>query len=181
MFEDVKEIVTEEDKSQLHFYYNREERITKAPQNVKDYYDGKMKPVKGIRILVAFKPNRFILISLVLFIGFVWVYNSINTARDSFILNGIVYSAQSFCFEEEIYLNLKIKEKKENNIPVKVNAKVQFINADNQIVDEQELYMVYDKGEKYLRTKHTDYDIIRIDVLINANGEEKELSSFVKR
>ncbi len=51
MFEDVDEFVPDnEADKKLVFRYNREERIARAPQIVKDYYDGKMKPVRGIRI-----------------------------------------------------------------------------------------------------------------------------------
>ena len=39
MFEDVEEIVPDDGvEKPLKFYYNREERIAKAPQLVKDYY-----------------------------------------------------------------------------------------------------------------------------------------------
>ena len=35
-----------EGEQPLHYFYNREERIAHAPQNVKDYYAGKMQPVR---------------------------------------------------------------------------------------------------------------------------------------
>jgi hypothetical protein len=42
MFEDVEEIVPDnEADKKLKFYYNREERIAKAPKLVQDYYNGK--------------------------------------------------------------------------------------------------------------------------------------------
>ena len=44
MFEDVEEgYLDGEKESKFHYFYNREERIANAPQNVKDYYDGNMK------------------------------------------------------------------------------------------------------------------------------------------
>ena len=36
-----------DDKEELHFFYNREERLKNAPQIVQDYYSGKFKPAKG--------------------------------------------------------------------------------------------------------------------------------------
>ena len=35
----------------LKFYYNREERLEKAPQVVQDFYSGKFKTNKGIKAI----------------------------------------------------------------------------------------------------------------------------------
>ena len=40
MFEDVEEIVPDDEaEKKLKFYYNREERIARAPKLVQDYYN----------------------------------------------------------------------------------------------------------------------------------------------
>ena len=55
-----------DDKQELHFFYNREERLKNAPQIVQDYYSGKFKPTKGFfRVMFATKGNRFLFVSLV--------------------------------------------------------------------------------------------------------------------
>ena len=56
-----------------------------------------------------------------------------------------------------------------------------MIDPNNQISDKRSDSMIYSDGEQYLRTKFTDYDIIRVDAIINADGQEKELSAQVKR
>ena len=67
MFEDVEEFVPDDEADKkLKYYYNREERIAKAPQLVKDYYAGKMKPVRGFRIFFT-KQNRYIFFALIFF------------------------------------------------------------------------------------------------------------------
>ena len=55
------------------------------------------------------------------------------------------------------------------------------IDPNNQVGDKRQGQLVYDEGEQYIRTKFTDYDIIRVDVILNAGGSEKELSAEVKR
>ena len=55
------------------------------------------------------------------------------------------------------------------------------VRSNNQKADTENGQLVYDEGEKYIRTKFTDYDIIRVDVILNAGGTEKELSAEVKR
>ena len=67
MFEDIEEIVPDNEADKpLVFRYNRAERIARAPKLVQDYYNGKMKPVRGIRIF--FTPqNRYIFLALIQF------------------------------------------------------------------------------------------------------------------
>jgi hypothetical protein len=74
-------------------------------------------------------------------------------------------------------LNKKAVEK---SAPVQVLAEVRGINSDGEVSYKEELTLLYDYGEKYLRTKFTDYDIIRVDVTVNAAGFEKELTAFIK-
>lgn len=182
MFENVDEGHAEGEEK-LVFRYNREERLKAAPQIVRDYYDGKMQPVRGFKVLWVNKSNRYILLSLVLFIGFVWVYTAINNTRSTGKINNTLFTQTSFAFQEEIYVNIKVQNKKadEKSPPVKVEAELFFINNDNQVIEKKELSLIYSNGEKSLTTKVTDYDIIRVDTIITAEGKEKELSSAIKR
>ena len=36
---------------ELHYFYNREERIKNAPPIVQEYYNGGLRPVRGFKIL----------------------------------------------------------------------------------------------------------------------------------
>ena len=51
----------EDGKEALHYYFNHEERIKRAPKIVRDYYSGEgIQSPKGIlKSLVAPKANRF--------------------------------------------------------------------------------------------------------------------------
>ena len=183
MFEDVEEIVPDnEADKKLKFYYNREERIAKAPKLVQDYYNGKLKPVRGFRIF--FTPqNRYIFFALIFFVGASWIYTGLNKTRAGTTLQGVNFELTAFSYEEEVYVSLQMKRSKnaKNNMPLPVEAEFFAIDPNNQVGDKRNGQLVYDKGEKYIRTKFTDYDIIRVDVILNAGGTEKELSAEVKR
>ena len=60
----------------FHFFYNREERIARAPHIVQEYYAGRgPRPVKGLfRNLVSTKGNRFMLSSIVVFAAFLCIF-----------------------------------------------------------------------------------------------------------
>ncbi len=183
MFEDVEEIVPDnEADKKLKFYYNREERIAKAPQLVKDYYEGKLKPVLGFKIFLT-KENRYIFFALIFFVGAAWIYTGLNKTRAGTTIAGVNFELSAFSYEEEVYVSLQMKRSKKakDNSPVAVDAEFFAIDPNNQVGDKRSGQMVYDEGEKYIRTKFTDYDIIRVDVILNAGGTEKELSAEVKR
>lgn len=181
MFEDVDEGHLENDDT-LYFHYSREERLKKAPQIVKDYYDGKIKPVKGFRALF-YKQNKFIFISLILFVGFFYMHNGLNKIRNSTSINEVLFEISAFSYDEEIFSTLTVKTKKDKIIdkPQNITALVNFINSDKVVAYKEEYSLVYEKGEEYFRTKIQDYDIIRVDVIVKIDDVEKELFTEIKR
>ncbi|MBO7582551.1 MAG: hypothetical protein J6T20_02025 [Treponema sp.] len=181
MFEEVDEGHVEGEEK-LVFRYNREERLRNAPQIVRDAYEGKMNPVRGFKVLWVNKSNRYILLSLIIFIGFVWVFTAISNTKSYAKINNIAFEINAFSFQDEVYVTLKVNDKKadEKSAPVKVDAEVFFINNDNQIIEKKELSLVYGYGEQTLATKTRDYDIIRVDAIIDAANKEKEVTVAVK-
>lgn len=183
MFEDVEEIVPDDEADKkLKFYYNREERIAKAPKLVQDYYNGNLKPVRGFRIFFT-KQNRYIFFALIFFVGATWIYTGLNKTRAGTTLSGINFELTAFSYEEEVYVSLSMKRssRSRETAPVAVAAEFFAIDPNNQVGDKRNGQLIYEEGEQYIRTKFTDYDIIRVDVILDAGGAEKELSAEVRR
>ena len=182
MFDDVEEIVSEkQSENKMKFYYNREERIANAPKIVQDYYNGKMKPVRGIRIFFA----------LIIFVVASWFYSGMNATRAYGKIDGINFELQAFSYEEQIYASLKVFRTKKNQgkmeknneevVPVKIEADFFAVEANNQVSDTSFNSVIFEKNEEFIRTKFTDFDIIRVDAIVKLNGKEIELSGVVKR
>lgn len=183
MFEDVEEIVPDDEADKkLKFYYNREERIARAPKLVQDYYNGNLKPVRGFRIFLT-KQNRYIFFALIFFVGATWIYTGLNKTQAGTTLAGINFELTAFSYEEEVYVSLSMKRssRSRDSAPVPVNAEFFVIDPNHQVGDKRNGQLVYEEGEQYIRTKFTDYDIIRVDVILQAGGAEKELSAEVRR
>lgn len=182
MFEDVDEGHLDGEEPVV-FRYNREERIKKAPKIVQEYYAGGLRPVRGFKALVANKSNRFVLLALVFFVAATWLYTGLNNTRSYGKINDISLELQGFSYEDSVFSSLKIfnKNASEKSNPVKVDAEFFLINNDHQIVEKESLSLVYRDGDQYLRTKHTDYDIIRVDVIVTIDGKEKELFANIKK
>ncbi len=183
MFEDVEEFKPDDgDKKPLKFYYNREERIANAPPIVQEYYNGGMRPVRGIRVLFT-KQNRYIFFALLFFVGATWIYTGLNKTRAGTTLADINFELTAFSYEEEVYVSLQMKRssRSKETAPVNVNAEFFAIDPNGQVGDKRNGQLIYEEGQQYIRTKFTDYDIIRVDVILEAEGMEKELSAEVKR
>ena len=183
MFEDVEEIKPDDGvEKPLKFYYNREERVARAPKLVQDYYNGDMKPVRGFRIFLT-KQNRYIFFALIFFVGAAWIYTGLNKTRAGTTLAGVNFELSAFSYEEEVYVSLRMKRSSRSRETAPVNVKAEFfaIDPNRQVGDKRDGQLVYEEGEQYIRTKFTDYDIIRVDVILDAGGYEKELSAEVVR
>lgn len=183
MFDDVEELKPADPNEQsLHFYYNREERIAKAPAQVQEYHNGGMRPVRGIKVFFL-RQNRWILFALILFVGSTWVYSGFNKTRAYAGIDDLNFELSAFSYEEQVFTSVQIKRNKKSKEtkPVNVQAEFFLIDPNNQVSEKQLQSFVYAEGEEYIRAKFTDFDIIRVDVIINANGQEKELSAQVKR
>lgn len=185
MFEGVDEgHIEESEKStkELHYFYNREERLANAPQNVKDYYAGKMKPVRGIRIFLT-KQNRYIFFALIFFVGAAFIYNGLTNTRKYSKISELDCEVKAFSYEDQIYTSLSIKRnvKSKKTEPQKVDAEFFLVDADNQVVAKESQSIIYSEGEQFIRFKNSDFEIVRVDVIISVENEENEISCRVTR
>ena len=172
-----------EGSQELHFFYNREERLKKAPQIVQDYYSGKFSVKRGFfKVLVGNKGNRFLLISLVLFIAFVWAFTFFSN-RNYTVIDSIVCELKAFSYEEEVFVSLELKESKEKTEELK-NVKVIFNAIESSGVISQtssEFLESYSGVKQFIRTKFNDYDIIKVVACVTIDNEEEEVSVVVER
>jgi hypothetical protein len=179
----------EDGEDPLHYYFNHDERIKRAPKVVQDYYAGKgPRPAKGLfKALVSTPANRLGLMSIAIFAVFVFVYSLTSEKPYRKVLGGSEMTLSAFSYEDEIYVSLKAagwnerkgekQEKKAGLLTVKFSA------VDNQ----KESAAVSEKNESYtgkeitIRTKFADYDIITIKADVALNGVTKEFSAAVEK
>ena len=168
----------------LHFYYNREERLKNAPQSVRDYYEGKMNPEKGLfRVLVSNRSNKFLLISIVLLAAFIWMFNFLSKNVSDRIF-GTECSLEAFSFDDTVYASLKFDEvKKSGEVAYSLPFTVVFTAFDNSglVSDKKEIQEFFTGNELFVRTKFSDYDIIKVTALVQSEFESKEISAFIQR
>lgn len=191
MFEDTQESSPDdESEKELKFYYNREKRIANAPQIVQDYYNGKMKPVRGVKIFFQ-KQNIWIFFALILFVGAAWVYSGLNSTRAYGKIDDVSFELQAFSFEQQIYATVKTfrtkknqekyKKNEEKYKPSKVEVEFFAIEQNNQVSDKTFSSIIFENKEDYIRAKFSDFDIIRVDAIVRFNNKQIELSGAIKK
>lgn len=173
----------------LHFFYNREERLKKAPKLVQDYYAGKVfnntVGIKGLfKSLVSTRTNKFLLASLIVFCAAIFIFNFLTTFQNKTAC-GIPVEMKAFSFDEQIHVSLKFEEKKasgenkevENN-PVSTLTVV-FTGYDNQknpVYLSKEYTDSYFGRELTFTDKFQDYDIVRVEAKVSS-GEKRDIIS----
>jgi len=173
-------------EEKLVFYYNREERLKRAPSIVQRYYrkEGEFGMKRGLfRSLVATKANRIMLVTLgflfavVLFIGLFAKYEEGS-------LLGVGTALSAFSFEDTVYVSIKLDKPGKNfdqSIPLPVKANLSFFNIDEQLLEKQELTGKYEGNEVFLRTTIRDYDIIKVIAIVEMADASAELKAQVQK
>lgn len=178
----------------LVFRYNREERIKNAPKIVQDYYAGKMNPTKGLfKVLVATKFNRFMLFTVGLCFAVVLFVNTFGNRPNIATAAGFEFEMSSFCYDENIYSQIKVhplkKSLADKNFAIdqyikdqeKVFASFSFIDVDGQTLDKIQKSAEIEKNAFFIRTNSPDYDIIKVEAVVELLGQKVDLTSKVTR
>jgi hypothetical protein len=165
----------------LVFYYNREERIARAPKIVRDYYDGKNQPVTGlVKVLVATPAKRALFFSIIaLCVIIVFLNYSLGT-DSSGRADGIPVSLSAFAFEDVVYISLRFDEVPRPGERRDVSAEITIFNADDQVFETRNFRQIYTGKELFIRTTIPDYDILRIEAVVALSGEGADLDTARK-
>ncbi len=169
----------------LHFYYNRQERLKNAPESVRDYYNGKLTGQSHglFKSLVATKGNRMLLVTVVLCAFLVIFLSLFGNKSDRREINGVAVQLSAFTFDDSVYVSLHMDAGKSHKADTvkKVIATVSGIDSDKQKTQDHVLQGNYTGNEQYLRTKFTDYDIIKIMAEVEIAGQKHVLFAFVQQ
>ncbi len=154
----------------LVFHYNRKERVSHAPQIVKDYYDGKIVAFKPglFKALVATRGNRFMLFSLVICFLIVVFYGFFGPKENEDSKFGVHFSLSAFMYEqfgENVYVNLKIDPPAKKNLgeydgDIPVRIEFFTVNAEGEVSAKNTVLAKYN-GKKLFLEKQEELKKIK--------------------
>jgi len=182
---EIKDFIMDEDERKkledqgVVFYYNREERLKRMPENAK-LYNGELKRKRGLfRVLLDSPGGKYILFVIVILIGIITALSLLDKPDEN-IAGGITASIKAFVFEDKVYVNLKF-DKNEDILNAAVSAEINSVNTDEKITDTKTLTGEYKGEELILRTTFSDFEIKKVTAKILINGEDSTLSVPVER
>lgn len=169
----------------FHFYYNREERLKNAPQNVRDLYEGKMNPKKGLfKVIFQSSGNRFMFFSIIVFAAVIWIYSFFSSRGEKEFL-GTECSLEAFSYADEIYATFEMKAlqngRKSDSIQIPVSVVFYVYDSSGIVADKKEENDLYTGEELFIRTKFHDYDIIKIVASVSAGTEAKDFEVKIQK
>ena len=183
----------EEKESELHFHYDRNERISNAPKIVQYYYAGKMEMPRGLfKILVANKFNRVMLFTVALFSVVVLGVNFLQNPTLG-VCAGFECELSAFAYGDEILAQIKIhplqKSLRDKNFRIEeyvaknleAAAVFEFFDTDGETATRSQKSAALKKNEFFLRTSVPNYDIIEAKAFVEILGERLELKANIKR
>ncbi len=184
MFEEVQE--TKDSEDQLVFYYNREERLKKAPKNVQDYYSGKMQ-VGGpglIKALVSTKANRFIFFAIVIFAAVIFWQSWFGNKPGKKTVQGI--PVELIVSEIDDYARVLIKF--DENLPkydhsqgILIEGEINYLEEKGEIIKNEKISLNYDGNKNWLKTECSSYGIIKkVHVDLHFLNKNVDLESSVE-
>jgi len=136
---------------ELPFYYNREHRLEKAPEAVRNLYDNK--PIRSglLHSLVADRPRRFLLVVIILLCLTILVLSLFGYLDNSYSLDGnkIEITAAGFEGTSIIVLNKKIKNKNAYNGAVDIAVSIAVEEGEDYPVYTHRIFFTTEKEEVY--------------------------------
>ena len=122
----------------LHFYYNRQRRLAKAPQAVQDLYKEQKKTRFGLfGVLVADRPRRMLFVSIILLCVLIIVLSRMGFFDNKHILDGNRIEITGIGFEGTTIVNMRKTVEKKDAYTGAVNI---AISVETQ---QQEQYPVF--------------------------------------
>ncbi|MBP3709806.1 MAG: hypothetical protein J6I73_05320 [Treponema sp.] len=175
----------EDGEEVLHYYFNHEERIRRAPQNVQDFYNGAgPQPPKGIlKSLTATKANRFGLFAIAIFCAFIYAYSLIGEKSYQKKIGGVEMTLAAFSYGDDVYVSMSAKNTTAEKMPygAVVSATITAIDNQNAVIAtyQEDAAYTLESGDIIIRTKFTDYDIVHVQAEVTFGEETKTLAAKV--
>lgn len=180
-----------EGEEPLVFHYSRERRLEKAPDVVKEFYEnGISKPRGFFGILFARKGNKILFFVMMMTFIVSIFFSYFGPRKNEGIIGNVKFSLVAFSFEGQVYASVKVEKNDSGKNIKNMNAVFQFRGIDSEgitVFEETQNSFFTDgnfsteKKENFLRTKFTDYDIIKVECCVSDGKNEILLWSKIEK
>lgn len=184
----------DEENPELHFYYNREDRIAHAPKIVQDFYNGTGPQVEKnlFKWLVKTPFSRVILITVVGIAAFTFILSQSMPDSWEKKVGDTTASLTAFSYIDDVYVavtfspNKKTRARGEKVLPknshaIPITVIFSTLDENNNVISTDRFLESYNGEEISVRTQFTDYDIIKVTAEVSVAGETETLLRKVEK
>lgn len=166
------------------YHYNREKRLERAPENVKNAYEHGYTPNKGfIKGLTANAGTRSIFFSIIILSALIIGLALFDSPAGSASIEGIPVRLKALYFDESVFITLTLAEASgEDNVDLSaVFVIFHAVDPSGAIVVSREAHGVYSGKELTVRSRISDFDIKTVKALVKLGNSTVELGATVDR
>ncbi len=167
----------------LNFRYNRERRLERAPEIVRETYRRGYTPNKGfLKGLTATPGLRSVFFAIILLSSVIVGVTLFSDNPDTGRFEGATARLKVFLYGDNVYASVTFEPGKTlPSEPVPVSAAIEGIDAGGNSTITQYVAGVY-AGETYaLRAALRDYELVKVRALVRYGDREAELAASVDR
>ena len=152
----------ENNEETLIFRYDRSKRLQNAPQNVRDFYDGKFETSgKGLfRSLFGNKASKFAFLTVLILAIMSFIFTYLAPKDNTVNVENLTITLNAMKFEDSIYCSLEIPSSADfENREEFVYATFNVYDGNNNLVNSDFSSGLYSGEKKYFRCTFIDFEI----------------------
>ena len=173
----------ENNEETLIFRYDRSRRLENAPQNVRDFYDGKIiNSGKGLfHSLFGNKSSKFMFLTVLCLVFMAFIFTYLVPQDNTVKVENLTITLNAMRFEDSIYCSVEIPSSVDfENREEFVYAKFNLYDVNNNLVNSDFSSGIYSGEKKYFRCTFLDFEIKKVECELDFCGIINILNSEVK-
>jgi hypothetical protein len=172
-----------EDK--LKFHYNRERRLEKAPQIVKDMYKGDNKPGRFgfFKSLVSDRPRSMLFFSIVILCAIIFMLSVLGRLDSAYTLDGNTLEISAVIYEDNTIVVLQKNVNKNKTdfytgaVDIAVSPKARETEMDDFPVFYHRLYFSFEEEQVFRFAVPFDEPVLLMVIQTERNSVSLELKT----
>lgn len=166
------------------FHYNRDKRLERAPENVKNAYERGYTPNRGfIKGLTANVGTRSIFFSIIIMSALIIGLTIFDSPAGSASVEGVPVRLKALYFDESVFITLTLAESSDTDNADLSAVFVIFhaLDPNGNIVVSREAHGVYSGKELTVRSRISDFEVKTVKALVKLGNSTVELGATVDR
>lgn len=173
------------DKENSGFYYSREKRLEKAPENVRQLYSGDSGIKKGIfKVLVATKSSRFLFFAILFLCASGLFFSVFSKSPGTFKMGEYNGKISCFEFENRVYFSVGLTFENPDAKTGELLFTANYLTSTGEVLFSEDFECFVYPDQPFDFKHRTDYlDIVpeKLEIVFFTGGEMYRIRTAIKK